>query len=108
MKHSEIATPQSQRGVLLVHFLSHIETLFARLPDLVGFSVLERSSLSAEREAACLDDELAVADVSVHPWPSSGSEATGAEIAAILRELLEEHPSARGLLCGFAFARTFH
>ena len=104
----ESGTPRAERELMLVHFITHITVLFARLPGLVGFSVQDRATLSAEREAALLDDELSVADVSMHTWPGVGSEAAGREIAATLLEFLDEHPSARRLLRGYAFARTFH
>ena len=50
-----------------------------------SFSVQDRTTLTAEREAAPLDIELSIADVSVHTWP--GLTSTGdvpAQIAAAL------------------------
>jgi len=93
---------------MILDFLSRLEALFARFPSLVGFAVLERAKLTAHREAASLDAELSVADVAVTSWPGFEPEAPGQEIVAALVGLLEEHPSARALLRGYAFARTFH
>jgi hypothetical protein len=65
--------------------------------------------LTAEREAAPLDAELSIADVSVHTWPGFESPAgVPAEIVAALLDFLDEHPAARGLLRGYTFARVFH
>lgn len=108
MDRIEGATTPSERETMLVHFVTQLASLFARLPDLIGFSVLERATLSAEREHARLDAELSVADVSVQAWPGAHAETPAEEIAAVLAELLAEHPSARALLSGFSFARTFH
>jgi hypothetical protein len=102
-------TPLAERETMIVDLVTRITALFARLPMLSGFSVQDRSTLTAEREAAPLDIELSIADVSVHTWP--GFPSTGgvaAEIVAALLELLEEHPAARGLLRGYTFARVFH
>ncbi len=108
MSPIESAAPRSQDEVMVVRFLVHMAAIFDRLPALVGFSVQERVTLSAGREAARLDAELSVADVSLHAWPGESTQAPGEEIAAALVELLEEHPAARKLLRGFAFARAFH
>jgi hypothetical protein len=99
---------RSEGDRMILDLLSRLEALFARFPSLVGFSVLERAKLTAHREAARLDAELSVADVSVHTWPGAEPKASGSDIAAALLELLEEHPAARALLRGYAFARTFH
>lgn len=93
---------------MVVDFVSRITKLFADYPQLIGFSVLERASLTAEREPAGLDGKLSVADVSVDPWAGVQASATARQIAASLAELLEQHPGVRGLLNGYAFARTFH
>ena len=108
MRAVETGTSQSEGDRMILDLLGHLAALFARLPALVGFSVLERASLTAHREAASLDAELSVSDVSVYTWPGAEPAALGQEIVAALRELLEEHPSARALLRGYTFARTFH
>jgi hypothetical protein len=108
MKAVESGTPRSERDRVILDVLSLLEALFARFPSLVGFSVLERAKLTAHREAARLDTELSVADVSAYAWPGFEPLALGQEIVAALRELLEEHPSARALVRGYTFARTFH
>jgi hypothetical protein len=108
VKAVESGTRRSERDRMILDILSHLEALFARLPGLVGFSVLERRKLAAHREAARLDAELSVADVAVHFWPGFEHAAPGQEIVAALVGLLDEHPSARALLRGYTFARTFH
>jgi hypothetical protein len=104
----ETGASPSERDRMILDMLGHLAALFDRLPALVGFSVLARASLTAQRAATSLDAELSVADVSVHTWPGAEPVALGQEIVAALRELLEEHPSARALLRGYTFARTFH
>jgi hypothetical protein len=102
-------TPLSERETIIVDLVTRIAALFARLPMLSGFSVQDRTTLTAEREAAPLDIELSIADVSVHTWPGFGStEGVPAQIATALLDLLDEHPAARGLLRGYTFARVFH
>jgi hypothetical protein len=108
VRAAETGASPSERDRVILDILSRLEALFARLPGLVGFSVLERATLAAHRESASLDAELSVADVAVTSWPGFEPEAPGQEIVAALRELLEEHPSARALLRGYTFARTFH
>jgi hypothetical protein len=102
-------TPLSERETMIVDFVTRISALFARLPVLSGFSVQDRTTLTAEREAVPLDAELSIADVSVHTWPGFPSTAgVPAEIVAALLDLLDEHPAARRLLRGYTFARVFH
>jgi hypothetical protein len=108
MSPNESAVPASQHEIMVVRLLVHISSIFERLPALVGFSVQERVTLSAGREAARLDAELSVADVSLNTWPGESAPAPGEEIAAALAELLEGHPAARKLLRGFTFARALH
>jgi hypothetical protein len=103
---SEVAG--SQHAAMVVRFLVHMAAIFDRWPALIGFSVQHHATLTAGREAAQVDAELSVADVAFHAWPGARTQAPGEEIAAALVELLEEHPAARKLLRGFAFARAFH
>jgi hypothetical protein len=93
----------------VIAVVTELQSLFQRLPSLVGFSVQDQTTLSAERMGAAMDQELTIADVSVQPW--AGVEASPelcSEIAATLLELLEEYPAARTLLRGQTFARRFH
>ena len=108
MNAMESVPARSEHERMLVRFVAELTGLFTKLPALIGFSVLDRATLTAGREAARLDAELSVADLSVDAWPGVHANAPGAEIAAALADLLEEHPSARALLRGFSFARTFH
>jgi hypothetical protein len=89
--------------------VTQLQALFERLPGLIGFTVQEQTTLSADRVAIPMDEELSLADVSLQPW--AGGQASPqlcAEIAATLLELLDEHPAARALLRGQTFARRFH
>jgi hypothetical protein len=109
MRGVDTGTRHSARETMIVDVLNRIAALFARLPVLSGFTVQDRTTLSAERECARLTAELWIADVSVHAWP--GFEATHPvcnEIVQAMLELLEEHPAAHELLRGYTFARTFH
>jgi hypothetical protein len=109
MSAVETRTPRSERETMILDLVMRISVLFARLPMLCGFSVQDRTTLTAEREAAPLDAELSIADVSVHTWPGFPSTAgVPGEIVAALLDLLDEHPAARGLLRGYTFARVFH
>jgi hypothetical protein len=108
MNPMESGTPRSARDSMMDDFITHIVALFSRLPTLSGFSVQERGTLISEREAAQLDGELSIADLTVDTWPGAPSEGLGDEIVGALLELLDEHPAARGLLRGTTFARVFH
>lgn len=74
-----------------------VESLFARCPELWGFSVRGEA------------DELFVSDVGIAPRLSA--EQYGQifqDIAKTLGELLEEAPEASDYLRGRTFARTLH
>ena len=74
-----------------------LESLFARCPDLCGFSVREEAQ------------ELYVSDIGISPRLSA--EQYGEiyqDIAQTLGELLEEEPQAEEWLKGRTFARTLH
>lgn len=109
MSAVETGTSRSERETMILDLVTQIEALFARLPMLSGFSVQDRTTLTAQRESVPLDAELSIADVSVHTWPGFPSAAgVPAEIVAALLDLLDQHPAARGLLRGYTFARVFH
>jgi hypothetical protein len=74
-----------------------LESLFARCPDLWGFSVREEAQ------------ELYVSDIGISPRlsPEQYGEIYQ-DIAQTLGELLEEEPQAGEWLCGRTFARTLH
>jgi len=104
-----VEAAQQELDSLVFDLVTQIAALFSSIPRLSGFSVQERATLSAEREAAPLDAELSVADVSVQPCPDVlALRRVGLEIADALLELLDQHPAARRLLRGQTFARTFH
>jgi hypothetical protein len=84
-----------------------VDALFQRLPSLVGFSVQEARTLSADRAAGTLERELVLADVETDPWPARSKELFG-EIAVALLDLMDQEPAARELLLGRTFARTLH
>ena len=74
-----------------------VESLFARCPELWGFSVRAEN------------DELFVSDVGIAPRLSA--EQYGEifqDIAKTLAEFLEETPEASEYLRGKTFARTLH
>ena len=74
-----------------------VESLFARCPELCGFSVRAEN------------DELFVSDVGIAPRLSA--EQYGEifqDIARTLAELVEESPEASVYLSGKTFARTLH
>jgi hypothetical protein len=84
-----------------------VDSLFRRLPSLVGFTVQEARTLSQDRAAGTLARELVLADVETDPWPADSKELFG-EIAVALLDLMDDQPAARGLLAGRTFARTLH
>jgi hypothetical protein len=100
---------RSQREAMMVDCATRMAALFGRLPSLIGFTVQDSATLTADREPAPVDDELSLADVSVHTWPGFvPSPQLRAEIAAAILDVLEEHPGAREFLRGYTFARAFH
>jgi hypothetical protein len=79
------------------HLHEQLDSLFARCPDLCGFSVREEAQ------------ELYVSDIGIAPRLSA--EQYGEiyqDIAQTLGELLEEEPQAGEWLRGRTFARTLH
>jgi hypothetical protein len=74
-----------------------LESLFARCPDLCGFSVREEAQ------------ELYVSDIGISPRlsPEQYGEIYQ-DIAQTLGELLDEEPGTGELLRGRTFARTTH
>jgi hypothetical protein len=79
------------------HLREQLESLFARCPDLCGFSVREEAQ------------ELYVSDIGISPRLSA--EQYGEicqDIAETLGALLEEEPRAGQWLRGRTFARTLH
>jgi hypothetical protein len=79
-----------------------IDALFERFPALVGLSLQD-----ATRGDSRADEDLYLASVELFPPVAERGELLS-EIAMPLRELLEEAPSARELLCGRTFARALH
>lgn len=74
-----------------------LESLFARCPDLCGFSVREEAR------------ELYVSDIGISPRLSAEQYGEIYEdIAETLGELLEQEPQAEEWLKGRTFARTLH
>jgi hypothetical protein len=74
-----------------------LESLFARCPDLCGFSVREEAQ------------ELFVSDIGISPRLSAEQYGEIYEdIAQTLGELLEEEPQAGEWLRGRTFARVVH
>ena len=79
------------------HLQEQLESLFARCPDLWGFSVREEAQ------------ELYVSDIGISPRLSAEQYGEIYEdIAETLGELLDEEPRAGEWLKGRTFARTLH
>ena len=79
------------------HLREQVESLFARCPDLCGFSVREEAQ------------ELYVSDIGISPRLSAEQYGEIYEdIAETLGALLEEEPRAGEWLRGRTFARTLH
>ena len=79
------------------HLQEQLQSLFARCPDLCGFSVRAQA------------EELYVSDIGISPRLSAAQYGEiYQEIAQTLGELLEEEPEAGRWLCGRTFARTVH
>jgi hypothetical protein len=79
------------------HLQEQLESLFARCPDLCGFSVREEAQ------------ELYVSDIGISPRLSAEQYGEIYEdIAETLGELLEQEPQAGEWLKGRTFARTLH
>jgi hypothetical protein len=79
------------------HLQEQLQSLFARCPDLCGFSV------RAEAE------DLYVSDIGISPRLSAEQYGEISEdIAQTLGELLEEAPEAGDWLRGRTFARILH
>jgi hypothetical protein len=90
--HKDYHVPMKPR-----HLRAQLESLFARCPDLSGFSVREDAQ------------ELYVSDIGISPRlsPQRYGEIYQ-DIARTLGELLEEEPRAGEWLRGRTFARTLH
>ena len=84
-----------------------VDSLFRRLPSLVGFSVQEARTLSSDRSAKRLARELVLADIETIPWPAHTPALYG-EIAVALLNLIDCDPATRELLVGRTFARALH
>jgi len=96
-------------AALIIDCATRLAALFGRLPMLVGFTVQDSGTLSADRVTVPLDGELFLADVCVQALPGlEPSAELNAEIAATILEVLEDHPGAREVLRGYTFARAFH
>ena len=85
------------------HYNEAIEALFARCPDLCGFSVQEKAC--ADREAG--EPGLFVTAIGIAPRISAEQYGEIFEqIAETLTELIEERPESCDFLRGRTFART--
>jgi hypothetical protein len=83
-----------------------VNQIFARRPELCGFSVQDAESLTRDRVSGRLEAGLYLADVAT--TMNGSSEQLLGEIAAELRDLIEEDPEAVDELRGRTFARTLH
>lgn len=86
---------------------AQIQEIFARCPELTGFSVQPKVLADAANRAE--DEELFVTAISISPRLSKEQYAEIFErISATLMQLLAERPEAHCLLRGRTFARIFH
>jgi hypothetical protein len=91
------------------HYNEVIEQLFARCPDLCGFSVQEKVSADAPAEEQDDAAELVVTAIGISP--RINAEQYGQifeQIATTLSELLDERPESSDYLRGRTFARAVH
>jgi len=89
------------------HYHEVIDQLFARCPDLCGFSVQEKLRDDAPADEA--DPELVVTAIGISP--RINAEQYGEifeQIATTLAELLDERPESSAYLRGRTFARSVH
>jgi hypothetical protein len=85
---------------------SQIGALFARCPELCGFSVQVKVCADGNRGE---EDELFVTAISIAPRLSKEQyNEIFEQISGALIELLGERPEAATLLRGRTFARTLH
>jgi hypothetical protein len=88
---------------------SEIDSLFARHPELFGFSVRDVAEVPDSCPRSGDEAELFIADVGIGAslTPEQYGEICQ-QIALTVAELLSEQPEAREVLCGRTFARTLH
>jgi hypothetical protein len=88
---------------------TRLEALFLRCPELHGFTVQPGESLSHDRVAIGLQEDLYLADVIWHRVLNGEQAATlVGEISLALLELVDEQPGAVALLRGRTFASVLH
>jgi hypothetical protein len=87
---------------------AQLKTLFARLPDLLGFSVQSLREPPADAEP--LAGDLYITELELFPHlPNAVRRGELCdEITVALLELLCNRPDARELLTGRTFARVLH
>lgn len=83
-----------------------VNHIFARCPELCGFTVQNADGLSRDRVSGQLEGGLYLADVATTTFDHS--EHLLGEIAVALLELIDEDPEAVDELRGRTFARTLH
>ncbi|HEY6822707.1 MAG TPA: hypothetical protein VI321_11890 [Burkholderiales bacterium] len=89
------------------HYNEVIEQLFARCPELCGFSVQEKAGDDAPAE----EDEAELVVTAIGISPRINAEQYGQifeQIATALSELLDERPESSDYLRGRTFARAVH
>jgi hypothetical protein len=89
------------------HYNEVIEQLFARCPELCGFSVQEKAGEDAPAE----EDEAELVVTAIGISPRINAEQYGQifeQIATTLSELLDERPESSDYLRGRTFARAVH
>jgi hypothetical protein len=109
MKALDDRTQNLQRESIAADLAARLAAIFKQYPPLCGFTVRERSSIAEDRVMVDLERGLCLADVSVFTMPTfCVTQEFCNRIAGLLQDLIDEEPAVIDLLCGRAFARTFH
>lgn len=109
MKPIQLGNLNAQLPPLEEDLAARLHVIFARCPQLHGFTVQDSSALPEELRSLALEKELVVTDLGVYPLINAEQcEAIYNEIAVALLDFMFERPSAKEVLRGRTFVRTLH
>ena len=109
MKPASLGTLNADLEPIEEDLAERVGAIFARCPQLFGFTVQDSSALPEELRALALERELVVSDVGVYPCLNADQcEQIYNEIALALLDFVFERPAAKDVLRGRTFARTLH
>jgi hypothetical protein len=109
MKPIQLGNLNAQLPPLEEDLAARMDVIFARCPQLHGFTVQDSSALPEELRSLALEKELVVTDLGVYPLINAEQcEAIYNEIAVALLDFMFERPSAKEVLRGRTFVRTLH